>query len=219
MLFRSRKLGPRAEEAGSVNPRVFKHVIDEGRFCEDSIAAEYFGGVLASSKTPNGRDDRGVTVMGVIKEMSVYQIRCHYVFYQLVYSFFKNTELNPGLGEECTKMEIYVPLDVLSTALALSQEENPWEIMIHCATGLYGRGLIGNYSYGGQDHLQKKFPEANRPGIILQPTLRGAELFMWANGQQGATGHEIFKVDEIKVLPEVTVIPGAMPTKKQPETA
>ena len=50
--------------------------------------------------------------------------------------------------------------------------------MIHCASGLYGLGLIGNYSYSGADHLQKQYTEATQPGLILQPTLRGAEVFL-----------------------------------------
>jgi hypothetical protein len=53
------KLGPEIEKAGSVPPRVLKEVLDEGSFCDDELTAEYFGGILASSRTPSGRDDRG----------------------------------------------------------------------------------------------------------------------------------------------------------------
>jgi len=56
-----RKLGTRVEEPGTVNPRVLKSVFDEGRFCEDDLVKEYFAGVLASSRTSDGKDDRGVT--------------------------------------------------------------------------------------------------------------------------------------------------------------
>lgn len=52
-----KKLGSRIDEPGAVSPRVLKHVLDEGRFCEDSIVADYYGGVLASSKSEVNRDD------------------------------------------------------------------------------------------------------------------------------------------------------------------
>ena len=45
----SEKLGNRIETPGEVPPRVLKAVLNEGSFCDDELAAEYFGGVLASS--------------------------------------------------------------------------------------------------------------------------------------------------------------------------
>ena len=78
------KLGDRIDDEGSVNPRILKSIIDEGRFCEDELTAEYFGGILASSRTDNDRDDRGVMYMNIIKGLSVYQLRLHYLFYYLL---------------------------------------------------------------------------------------------------------------------------------------
>src|SRR6266542_569159 len=77
------KLEGRADEPGAVNARILKNIIDEGRFCEDEITAEYFAGVVASSKTVDGRDDRGVPILAKIKQMSSYQIRFHYLTYYL----------------------------------------------------------------------------------------------------------------------------------------
>jgi hypothetical protein len=37
---------------------VFKQIWDEGRFIEDELAVEYFGGLLASARPPDGKDDR-----------------------------------------------------------------------------------------------------------------------------------------------------------------
>ncbi len=36
-----KKTGSQLEDGSSVNPRVLKHIIDEGRFCEDELTAEY----------------------------------------------------------------------------------------------------------------------------------------------------------------------------------
>lgn len=36
-----RKLGNKIDEPGVVNPRILKHIIDEGLFCEDAVIAEW----------------------------------------------------------------------------------------------------------------------------------------------------------------------------------
>lgn len=54
------KLGPILNEGGSVPPKVLKSILENGAWCEEELQAEYFGGVLASSRKKNTRDDRGV---------------------------------------------------------------------------------------------------------------------------------------------------------------
>ena len=46
----SKRLGSRLDKPGQVPPRILKTVINEGSYCEDPVALEYFGGVLASSR-------------------------------------------------------------------------------------------------------------------------------------------------------------------------
>lgn len=60
-IFRNaqEKLGDRIDQPGAIPPRVLKEVLNEGSFCCDPLTAEYFRGVLASSRSPVSRDDRG----------------------------------------------------------------------------------------------------------------------------------------------------------------
>lgn len=53
------KLGDKLERPGQVPPKVLKTIINDGSYADDELAVEYFGGVLASSRTEIGRDDRG----------------------------------------------------------------------------------------------------------------------------------------------------------------
>src|SRR5688572_19242547 len=55
-----RKLGDRANTPGQVPARVAKLIIEEGYFCDNELAAEYFGGILAASRSEDGKDDRGL---------------------------------------------------------------------------------------------------------------------------------------------------------------
>jgi len=61
-----------------------KNVFDEGKYCEDDLSKEYFAGVLASSRTKDGKDDRGMTNAKLVSNLSSYQIRTHYIFYTLL---------------------------------------------------------------------------------------------------------------------------------------
>ena len=57
------KAGDKLDEDGSVPPRVLNGILNEGAFCEDLLTAEYFSGVLTSSRTSTGRDDRELTTI------------------------------------------------------------------------------------------------------------------------------------------------------------
>jgi len=86
--------GCNVDKNGSVPPRILKEVFDQGPYCDDEMTAEYFGGVLASSRSGNSRDDRGLTMLVLVKSLSNYQIRTHYVVYQIMRSLFLGQPVN-----------------------------------------------------------------------------------------------------------------------------
>ena len=193
------KLGSRLDEEGAVSPRVLKNILEEGKFCDDDLAAEYYGGVLASSKTNLGRDDRGIALIAIIKSISVYQLRLHYlVYYVLKKIGQKNTRI--GIDEERVKNRVYIPYDVVLNALELSDGEDPIVISSHAVSGLVRNELVGSfYQYGPQSHLLRYFTNCPlQGGLILEPTVIGAELFLWAEG--------INKVDAAEILNESIVV-------------
>ncbi len=196
-IFRkaTEKLGNRIEDKGIVSPRVLKHVLDEGRFCEDELASEYYGGILASSRSQNGRDDRGVTLLAVVKDLSVYQLRFHFLVYSLVNRHFKGQSTNLGDLSETRQLELFVPITVYDAAMDFSETEDRNAILSHCLFGLGRHDLIANFSSGQADFLRKKAPAIDVPGIILTPTLLGAELFLWAIGLTGASGRELLHTE------------------------
>jgi hypothetical protein len=193
------KLGDRLDEEGSVSPRILKNIIDEGRFCEDDLAAEYYGGVLASSKSSQGRDDRGIALIAIIKSISVYQLRLHYLVYYILKKVgHKNNRI--GIEEERSKNRIFLPYEVFLQALELSDGEDPEVILSHAVSGLVRNELVGSfYQYGSQSYLLSWFPNCPKQGgLIIEPSMIGAELFLWAEG--------INKVDSAEILNESVVI-------------
>jgi hypothetical protein len=189
------KLGDKIEQDGTVNPRVLKNIVDEGRFCEDELTAEYYGGILASARSGNGRDDRGVTLLATIKDLSIYQLRFHYLAYRVFNSLFIGQGFNLGDTSDCEKMTIFIPMRVYSSAMAFTDEENPSAILSHVLFGLAKHNLISSFSSGHPDFLRNRTPKITEAGIMLSPTLPGAELFLWANGLSGASGQELLQVE------------------------
>ena len=78
-----KKLGDKINETGKVSPKVLKGILDDGAWCEEELQVEYFGGVLASSRTGVSRDDRGAYFVSLISRLSSYQLRTHFLLYQI----------------------------------------------------------------------------------------------------------------------------------------
>jgi hypothetical protein len=92
VAYRTRNFGRIAEKAsvkaardegrGIVHPRVAYSILEDGSLCDDELMAEYLGGVLAGSRSPNGRDDRAITRCRCISGMSALQTRAHFLLYR-----------------------------------------------------------------------------------------------------------------------------------------
>ncbi len=205
-----KKLGDKINEAGQVSPRVLKNIIDEGKFCEDEIQTEYYGGLLASARTPIGRDDRPVFILNLIKSMSVYQLRLHYLFYYSVFNLFKNSPIN--LGTELN-VRIQISLNDYDKAMDFLENENRNSILSHSIMGLRGIGLIGNYCAVGCDSDKSEcLHPLPKNGIIMEPTIMGAETFLYALGYQNISGADLLN-GRIKDIPEP--IFSTIPTAKR----
>lgn len=200
-----KKLGPRIDVPGIVNPRVLKHILDEGRFCEDSIVADYYGGVLASSKSDVDRDDRGVAILASIKALSVYQLRLHYLFYSVVYNIYNGK--GRELGVDSDLMSVYIPASVYEKVMDFAQLEIAGVIRSHSVEGLARLGLISaKYHYGSKEHLDKLLPGAPEGGLIMNPSVYGAEVFLWGQGVKGAAGQDLVR-PKTKLSPPEFEIP------------
>lgn len=103
-----RKLGSKVNDIGKVPPKVLRGILNEGSFSEDELCVEYFGGLLASSRSEISRDDRAAYYISLLGHLSSYQIRTHYIFYSVLKELFSDTHLNIGIERERKQMIIYV---------------------------------------------------------------------------------------------------------------
>lgn len=104
-----RKAGKRLAEAGAVNARVFKKIIDDGCLCNDGLSAEYYGGFLASSRTEDGIDDANVPFVSAINRLSSDQLHGHWILYSILFNTVHGIPRNPYVRDHRKEAALYIP--------------------------------------------------------------------------------------------------------------
>lgn len=216
-IFRNaeEKLGERINEPGRVPPKVLKEILDDGSFAEDELAAEYFGGVLASSRSGVRRDDRGAAIAKMVSQLTVYQLRSHFIFYCLFKHHYNGAGYSLTSGDEARKMNLYIPHDAYFRAMDIADEEEPNSLLVHSILGLARLNLIDDsYASNDADGLNKSWKDVPDAGIVVSPSPLGAELFLWAQGN-GQAHVNLFLSDEIPIPSplELELPDGVLPVK------
>lgn len=211
------KLGDKSNTDGSVPPKVLKEVLNEGSYSEDELAIEYFGGVLASSRTNVGRDDRGARIAKLVARLSTYQLRSHLLIYSTIRHLFKEDGL-PFNMEGRPKMQLFIPVPSFISTMDFNDNELEQlpQLMNHTFFGLSSENLIEEqWQYGSKESIKKIYKDAEVSGIICGPSALGCELFLYAFGKSEKPLDYIF-ADEfdpiIKDFPKS--FPNTIGTKK-----
>ena len=166
-------------ELGIVNPRVAYVMLEDGSLCDDELMAEYLGGVLAASRTPDGRDDRAVTWSRVITGLSAFQVRAHYLLYREWAARLNGREdldfMKMKTGEFVMRLESME----FMTRLAPEASGDDATIMNHAIIGLENAGLIGSdYGFSNKPVASNLLKRPMR----VNPSYLGIELYGWALG-------------------------------------
>lgn len=205
-----KKLGGKLNSPGQVPPKVLKTVINEGSYADDAVAVEYFGGVLASSRTEVSRDDRGARIAKMIDNMSAYQMRTHYLIYSTIAQMFSDGANSFNFSEDREKMQLFMPFQGFAIAMGFTQQEwdNP-QILTHIFHGLSTDGLIEiGWAFGNQEILKTHGDNVPGDGIVCTPSALGVELFLWAFGYGDKELNFLLTSD---FSPEIEGIPKSVP--------
>jgi hypothetical protein len=164
----SRKLDP--DQPGYWPPRVVKEIFDDGSLIDDGLAAEYLAGVLASSRSPNGRDDRGVALSTMINRLSFYTLRTHYILYTAARRLLAGSGLQLGIDVEAQKAQVFIPYSTYYSAMEFDSSEDAWGALTHAIHALRHDNLIGfDYWFGSLEFMRRTFPSAPEVGMVLHP--------------------------------------------------
>lgn len=160
----------------STNLRVTRDVFWSGSFTDESICAEYFGGVLASSRSDEGKDDVGVYYVDLIKSLSSNQLKLHYLVY---FSFNKRfvldsskSQINPGQERELFLETIFLSTNEL---LQITGGEDIGRDL----HAINAKGLIGDF----QIEAYKLKDGRSVPYLKVLPKSLGIQLYAVAHNK------------------------------------
>lgn len=194
------KLGSRIDEPGAIPPRVLKEILGEGSFCDDPLTAEYFGGVLASSRSNVSRDDRGASWSSLIARLSTYQIRSHFLVYRGIYDRFKGQNFQFNMDDR-KELTVLLPYSSYFRSMEFSETEMSQIVPLlnHSFFWLSKEDLIEEFVYGNGESLKKIMGSDLEPpeegGIWVTPSALGVELFLWAHGQGNLALSALLRID------------------------
>lgn len=186
-----RKLPPDAG-TGAVPMKVIGRLVEEGTYCDDTVAVDYLGGVLASSRQSSDRDDRGAKWASVIAGLSSYELRLHYLCYAAARQCFLAaglTEVNVGHISEARSL--LVRGEDLGDSMDFTESEYAagGSLIRSSLVPMEAAGLISRLAIMRGESFQGEFsPPLEKDGwyVRFAPTVMGVALFLWGQG----LGHE-----------------------------
>lgn len=185
------KAANKLHQKGSIPLKVLKEVLDEGSLRDDGVSIEYLGGVLASSRTKVGRDDRGAKFAALINSCSSYELRAHCILYMILEKKQETTKLEMGTDNGRRQAMTVISQADFIKAMKFSEDElsvlsGIFSSMFH---GLYAAGLIGQWGYGDKSGIEKLGfkTEFDTTQILFTPTGLGIQLYLWAFGSGDAS--------------------------------
>jgi hypothetical protein len=197
-----RKLGSSVSDPGEIPPRVLIRVLDEGAWCESPIMAEYFGGILAASRSIDEGDDRGSSWAGFVSRLATFDVYMHYLIYDAFRDLYLGrSDLNLGLDTDRTteKTGIYIPLHSMCAALEIETSLESWNsIVVPSFVALVREDLIDpRWSAGSVESLTETWHiDAPELGLVFCPSLHGIQLFDWAHANANGGTNSILKPED-----------------------
>ena len=104
----TRKVG-KSDDEQKINPRIAYDALTSAAFTGTDVAAEYFMGALASSRTPDGKDDSVIRFVATMKAMSSSQLRLHYCIYRALNKILVRAgrKVQLGIAQETQQLNVF----------------------------------------------------------------------------------------------------------------
>lgn len=154
-----------------VNLRAARDVLWNGAITDDEVCAEYFGGMLAASRSDDGKDDGVVHYVDTIKAMSARQLELHYVIYNAWHELLRdsNKPINIAQSADVQAWHIFM------NGLELRERKLPYDRDLNV---LHRLGLIHQFKYDNHtiDNKVMLF-------VDVKPTTYGVMLFAIAHNK------------------------------------
>jgi hypothetical protein len=184
------KLGERVDDDGSVPPRIAVRVLEEASLCDSEVMAEYFGGILAASRSKDGINDRGAAWAGLVARLSTSDVYFHYLAYQAFRRLhLGRTDVSLGVDRDRNRCSVYLPGAALLVAMDHESTTDCFHQFVEASlTALVREDLLDpTHCLGTPDWISRErgvdIADVPEVGLIFTPSVSGIELFLWAHGR------------------------------------
>lgn len=170
---------------GSVPPRVAAAVLESSQYTDDEFVAEYLSGVLASARTPDGKDDRGVSWSALVNRLSADSLRLHYIIYSIMRRKMRGANVDV-MAVWCRKYIVVQYIELLPH-LGFGETIQAMRRVLDALYALQREGLLEHLTHGSASHLtgfpygQYVLPDAGDM-IIVSTTIQGVQFFLQGHG-------------------------------------
>lgn len=174
------------------NLRVARDVIWNGVVTDDEVCAEYFGGLLASSRSEDGKDDSALNYVDCIKALSAKQLHLHFITYWALQRLTVKAGkiVNVAMQSEVSSLELWFATFELERRLGL----NPaMDLPV-----LHRQGLLSSYATNRHEAGDKYLPYTK-----ISPSTFGVMLYAAASNKLKSWLY--FHESEFDVEPEIPV--------------
>lgn len=161
------------EDGKAANLRVAHDILRNGAFSTDDFVLEYFGGLLASSRSNDGWKDDATPFVDVVKSLSSSQLRLHYNMYNALEQLVLH---DPEICQSSS------PSSDAVKSKTLYMHYNDVDAVLHLNV-LYRHGLIESGSFKGTNF---SYPDDDEEQILFYmtgvPTVFGVMLYAAGHG-------------------------------------
>jgi hypothetical protein len=177
------KLGESLNLDGNVHPRIARKIFREAADVDDCFAAEYFGGLLASSRDPHAADDSAVPFLKKLEQLSSEQIKLHFVSH---YLYVKAVFYLQEREQHSFASDYGLRIDLASLQKLFPHRELEWWLP-SVISQMQEAGVLGeNHTLRSFRHISGRNQERHKKeGLYLTFSNAGLCLFMRALGLRG----------------------------------
>ena len=174
---------------GSIPPRVAADVFDKAQWADDEFVAEYLSGVLASSRSDDGRDDRGIVWTSLVGRLSSDSLRLHYAIFSALRAKLRGKDVD-YMGQWTQRHLVLNYYDLLP-GLEFEFNQDGIRRLLDAAYVLEREGLISGMTHGSAEHFTgvpyRDYVLPDFGDIFMTATtIEGCNLFLYGHGY-GAT--------------------------------
>ena len=161
------------DDGRRANLRVARDIFSNGAFTDEEVCAEYFGGLLASSRSMDGKDDNAMPFLDTIRALSSSQLRLHYAVYRSLNILLSQSGeyVNIFNADDISSHEIWMPSLLIERDFSVNTLTD--------GTVLNRHGLLNYFKLDNQPLVE----DSNMPYLQVRPTTYGTLLYCAAHNR------------------------------------